>query len=108
MRMAQRREDLSLGDEAPVQFLGVGAVAQQLDRDLAPELPIVALGEIDDTHAAATELAHDAVRADAPVEQWLDGQRRCRRRQTPLEYPCGQIVCGEQSVDLGAELGVVR
>src|SRR5262245_18211703 len=96
MRMAQRGEDLPLGDEAPVELLGVRAVAQQLDCDLPPELAIVALGEIHDTHAAATELAHDAVRADAPLEQWLRGERRCCRRHTPLEYPRGQIVCGQQ------------
>src|SRR5690349_20725990 len=107
VRMAQRGEDLPLGDEAAVQLLGVWAVTQQLDRDLATELAVVALGEIDHAHAAATELAYDAIRAYAAVEQWLDGERRCRRRQPTLENAGGQIVCGQQAIDLASELGIV-
>jgi hypothetical protein len=100
--MAQRGEDLSLGDEAAVQLVGVGAVAQELDRDLATELAVDALGEVHHTHAAATELAHDAVGANATVAQRLHDERRCRGGQSPLEDSGGRLVRGEQRLDPGA------
>src|SRR5207245_6298366 len=46
----------------PVALVRLGAAVQHLDGDLAPEL-FVARGE-DDTHAAASELAENAVATD--------------------------------------------
>src|SRR4029079_13397257 len=106
VRMTQRGEDLPLSDEAPVELLGVGAVAQELDRDLAAVLAVDALGEVYDAHATTTKLAHDAVRADAPIAQRFLAERsrarlvarpwrvsqagaRARRRQPPFENPDG-------------------
>src|SRR5215471_15157122 len=83
IRMAQRREDLSLGDESPVELFGVWAVAQEFDRDLATELAIDAFGEIHHAHAATTELSHDAVRANASIAQRLRTER-CLRSQASL------------------------
>ena len=101
VRMTQRGEDLPLGEEAPVELLGVGAVAQELDRDLAAELAVDALGEVHHAHAAATELAHDAVRADAPVAQRLRGERRCRGGRRRSRIPAGDS-CAASSASTSA------
>ncbi len=76
--MVQRGQDLTLGEEARPQLLRVRASAQQLDRDEAPELPVVALGEVHDAHAAAAELPVHAVRADPPHGGWWGTDRRPR------------------------------
>jgi hypothetical protein len=65
VRMHEGRQNLPLGDEALVQRIGHVARANQLDRDLMLELPIGALGEVDDTGAATTDLANEVIRADA-------------------------------------------
>jgi hypothetical protein len=54
-----------------VQLVGVGGGAQQLDGHAAAELPVVALGEVDDAHPAAPQLAQHAVRADAALREHL-------------------------------------
>ena len=53
----QAREGLTFSLEAPAPGLALEARAEQLDRDLAVELLVVA--GIDDPHAAAAELAQD-------------------------------------------------
>jgi hypothetical protein len=63
--MLERRENLSLGEKATMQVVGIGACAEQFDRDALLILSIVALGEVDDAHAATAKLAYDAVCADA-------------------------------------------
>ena len=69
--MVERRENLSLGAEAVVIDLGVEAGAQQLERDLLLERAVGALGEEHARHAAAADLANDAIRADAPALELL-------------------------------------
>src|SRR5215831_7025110 len=104
--MTQRRKDLALGDETPMQLLGVGTVAQQLDGHLAPEFAVDALREINDTHPATTELAHDAIRADEAVNQWF-GARRRHGGKAPLENSGRGLVRGDERVDFGAKLCIV-
>jgi hypothetical protein len=106
VRMTERGEDLPLGDEAPMELLGIGAVAQELDRDLTAILAVNAFGEIHHAHAAATKFAHDAVRADAPIAERFLGERRRRRGQAPFENPNGRLVRGEERLDLGVQLGI--
>ena len=70
VRVIQRREDLSFGDEAPVELVGVGAASQQLDRDPASILAIGAFSQVDDAHSAAPELAQQTIGADLPLNAW--------------------------------------
>jgi hypothetical protein len=65
--VSERGEDLSFGDEAPMQFLGVGARAQQLHRNALLVLSVVSLGQVDDAHAATAKLTQHAIRADPPA-----------------------------------------
>src|SRR5690606_27147988 len=60
VRMVERREDLTFGEE-PLHQLWVGAVAENLDRSAAAELAVIALRIVDDAHPAATDLTEQAV-----------------------------------------------
>jgi len=63
--MVEGGENLPLGAQARGEALGARRVGgEQLDRHALPELAIVALGEHDDAHAAAAELAHDPEAVD--------------------------------------------
>jgi len=66
VRVIERREDLTLGSEALVQLIGVPARAQHFHGGAAPELAVVALGEVHDAHPAAAELTRHAVWSDPP------------------------------------------
>ena len=79
VRMAQRREDLPLGEKSPLDLPVVEAAADDFDRHAAAELAVVTLGEVDDAHAAASELAQHLVRSDV-ADSGLDDRRR---RATP-------------------------
>ncbi len=63
------------------------------------ELVVGALGEVDGAHAAAAELAHDAIGTDA-IRSGLVVERRQRGRLEPLT---GRRVGGQQSFELGAQ-----
>ena len=112
VRMAQRREDLPLGDESPLDLPVVEAAADDFDRHPAAELPVVTLREVDDAHAAASELAQDLVRPDVAgrvgiVEWSIAGEQRCRERgQRTLERAGGTVVCREQFAHRGEEIAV--
>ena len=52
-------ENLSLGAEATTDLVGVQAELDDLDGDAALELVVVAYGQVDGAHPAASELADD-------------------------------------------------
>ena len=70
VRMIQRGEDLSFGDEAPVELLGIGLLSQQLDRDPLAILAIGAFSQVDDAHSAAPELASETIGTDLLLDPW--------------------------------------
>ena len=64
VRMIERRDDLSLGPEAPDEILAVHAALHQLQRDPLAVRVVGAHGQKDRAHAAASDLLQDLVRAD--------------------------------------------
>ena len=65
--MIEPGKDLPLGAEAAHDRLGVHPALQDLERDALAERVVIARGEVHGAHAALTELAHQAVGADAGV-----------------------------------------
>ena len=65
----ERRQDLTLALESLDQRAGLRAGLQQLQGHLLLVGPIGTLGEVDDRHAAAAELADDSPRPDAIFRQ---------------------------------------
>ena len=74
VRMLESREDLALVSKALQHGVAIHAALDELDGGAHLELRIVALAKKDGAHAAATQLAHDAIRAD------VTGFRQNRRR----------------------------
>ena len=97
----QRGEDLALGEEAAVDLDAVQPAPDQLDRDAAPELPVVALGQVDHAHPAAAEPRQHPVRPD-PFDRRL-GRRQQVRRRAGLEDAVRTGVSREQRQDLGSK-----
>lgn len=60
--MIERPGELGFTQEAPPVILGVEALVQELDGDVAIEARVV--GKVDDTHPAGPQAADDAIRAD--------------------------------------------
>ena len=86
------------------QQIAAEAGADDLDRD-ALMIGVLALGEIDDAHAAAADLAEQAVRTDARPGRQRIGERRDRtRRDEPLGAPIG----AQQRIHLGPQRLVIR
>jgi hypothetical protein len=107
--VVERGEYLPLAPEASREF-GVGeAAADDLERDLLPELAVGAFGEEDRAHPPAPYLADDAVgsdllplddvRAVVPARQPLGGQRE-RRHLDEVPYA---VAVAEQRLDLCAQ-----
>ena len=83
LRVDQSRKNLPFGEEPLVQWVvGVGRV-NQLDGDTLLELAVGSLGEVDDTHAAAAELADHSIRTDSTWKRIAEGL--CNGRQLPSE-----------------------
>jgi hypothetical protein len=105
--VAQPGEDLALGQETAVDPVGVDAVSDQLEGDLLPELAVGPLGEIDDAHPPAGELADDSVGADDAAHRVV--LRRRRAGEPPavqLEEAPGRGVGLEQPLHVPAELRI--
>ena len=64
--MVQQRQDLALLTEAHEEKLRRARGQHDLDRDLLVE-SIVTAGEVHDTHAAASDLALEAIRTNSPA-----------------------------------------
>ena len=62
-------EDLALVAEAAEDGVGVHPALDQLDRDALLKRVVCPLGEIDGAHAAASDLADDAVGADPSADR---------------------------------------
>ncbi|MEM6704569.1 MAG: hypothetical protein AAF690_17760 [Acidobacteriota bacterium] len=62
--MLQPREDLALGKESALDVLRGARPPQDLDRHLLFELAVIALGEVNAPHAAATDLLERPVGAE--------------------------------------------
>ncbi len=107
VRVRQRREDLPLGQEAAMQLVSVSAAAQQLHRDAAAELAVVALGKVDDAHPSASDLPQHLIRADLPASLAIGQQRSCRGRRRLREYAVGPVVTCQQRFDFPAQHIVV-
>ena len=94
--------------EATQHFVGVGSALEDLDRDLFRELLVRSLGEIYGAHAAAADLAQNAVIADT-----LAGARCLfvQRAQTGIEIIRERLDlfagAGEERFHLAAHAGVV-
>ena len=102
---------LALGAEALLESGTCGA-GQQLDRHLSAILRVIALGEVDPTHAAAAELAHDAV---GPEPAALHGRLRCTGRlaKQAMRLTCNSHVDGavtgvgsDELFELRAQFGI--
>ncbi len=81
--MLQVGEDLPFTLEAAARVLVRECERQHFQRDLLRERAIGTLGEIDDGHAAASDLTHDSVGAEAIAGAIIDAivhARRCDRR----------------------------
>ena len=61
--MLQVGEDLSFAQETAVQIVPRRPVTNNLQRDLLLRLAVRSFREVDGSHAAAAELAHDPVRS---------------------------------------------
>ncbi len=93
----ERREDLPFGEEPPLNVSVVESAADDLDRDPAAKLAVVPLGEIDDAHAAASELAQHAIRADVADRRVVLDEERCREASDrTLERAVRSIVRRQQ------------
>ena len=64
VRMLEPGEDLALVSKALQHGVAIHAALDEFDGGAHRELRIVALAKKDGAHAAATQLAHDAIRAD--------------------------------------------
>jgi hypothetical protein len=103
----QAGEDLPFGEEAAEDLVGVHAALDQLEGDPLLELPVGALGEIDDPHPAAPQLADRAIRPDPllhPLVLQLEhgpGDERGGALEEPLRRsPC------QHRLDFGPQIGV--
>ena len=98
--MIERGEDLALAGEARVEEVAVDGGAHHLDRDLLA-IPIVdADAEEDGAHAAAADLAHHFVGADAAAEDVGRGVVEAGDSGAALEERPGGVVGRQQAVDV--------
>jgi hypothetical protein len=98
--MVEGGEDLPLGAEALQEIGAVGAIAEDLDRDLLAELAVGPRAEVDAGHAPFGEPALHAPGAEAlahPAQGGRWRQRRVHRRQRRLlEEIGGSGIRGEE------------
>ena len=107
MRVIERGEDLALGEEALVQLVGVLTRAQHLHGDAAPVLAVVALGEVDDAHPAAPELAQHAVRTDPPPARTIREHGGDMDRSRDVQRASFLFVGRQEQLDLASQGRVV-
>jgi hypothetical protein len=100
--VVQASQDLGLALEAETDPLVRVAGHQHLERHLTARL--ILLGEVDDSHAAATELAEDAEGADALRQRPGDVEVRVDRWAREERGP--RIEVREERFDLGLQLRV--
>ena len=90
VRMFEPGEDLTLVSKALQHGVAVHAALDEFDGGAHRELRIVALAKKDSAHAAATQLAHDAIRPDVTGFREnrrgnvLDSRRRIADKRTRL------------------------
>jgi hypothetical protein len=89
--MTELGQDLALGVEAPQQLVTIPIGADQLDRGLLLVGPIGALGQIDRTHAAATDLPLQLPRAQAGADPGIGCRAQGRLAQLVQQIRCGAI-----------------
>jgi hypothetical protein len=70
--MIQPRQNLPFLAKATQDEICVHAALDQLDGHALAEFFVGARRFINCAHAAATDLAHDAIRSDAPADHWID------------------------------------
>jgi hypothetical protein len=112
VRMVQLGEDLHLVSEATPDDVAAETGFDQLDRNLLAIVFVVTLGEIDGAHSPASDLAHDAIRADT-ASRFRGVDVRVEPQQS---YVCGtqfhRIVAGvdllsQQLIDFGTQIKIV-
>lgn len=67
VRMVQARENVAFAREPLAHGAGKQMHVRQLERDRTIQLPVNALGEPDDAHAAGTEFADETIDADLGI-----------------------------------------
>ena len=105
--MLEAGEDLPLAQEAAQDGVAVHAALDELDDHALRESSLGALGEMDDAHTAAAQLAEKPVGAH-PAAGWhnLGGPfEKCDAALAveSVHEVAGVRVCGEQRFDLGAQ-----
>jgi len=95
--MGQRRQDLALLREALQDLPRLDARADHLDGNAVVAVAVWRR-QVDDAGLALADLAEQPVTRDAVA----DAHRRARQ----LEEPAGARICGEQRLDVAADLGV--
>src|SRR5215510_8436619 len=65
VRMIERGQDLALAQKSVAHEIRVHPTADDLDRNLLPELLVVTLGLVNGSHPAPSDQTPDAVRSDA-------------------------------------------
>src|SRR6185369_1244234 len=109
--MTEVGEYLHLVAKAFANCIAAETGLDQFDRNLLVIVLVVALGQIDGAHAAATELAQDPVRTDASAFFSCDlvkSQSCCGIRRALLDYICARVdVMVQQQLDLRAQLNII-
>ncbi len=105
--MLERGEDLPLGAET-TERLAAGEAADQLDRDLLVELPVVAHAEPNHAHPPGADLAHEPVGTDGVAGQIADRFLGLSGVvDHALERRAGLGIMTDQRLDLGAEIRII-
>ena len=110
--MRQTRRDLDLAQKALMPERECDLGQQDLQRH--PPVMLVILGQVDDRHATAAELAHDLVGAQpiAGLERLSPGDARHHGARSDrrgfLQEGAGGGAGSEQPLDLGAQRRVTR
>ncbi len=78
IRMVEPGKNLPFSTKAPHDRLGVHPALEDFDRDAFAEHIVIADGEVNRAHAALTELAHEAIRANArAIASFDDAGSKC-------------------------------
>ncbi len=86
-------QDLPLAEEAPQDGVAVHAALDELDDRALLEPALDALGQIDDAHAAAAQLAEEPV-GPHPTPGWLDVGDRLEKSRPALDVESVTEVAG--------------
>jgi len=99
----ERREDLSLGEEALAELVGIWTGANQLHRDSLPVLSVVPFSEVHHAHAAATELTKHAIGTDSAAPLNVSERTSGGAGDVSFQHSFRTLVRGDHRIDLGAE-----